>query len=70
MKLPISVVMTSSVPDCRRSQPGQSAHNAPPTIPARKQAGVRHENRRAVQPGRDEGRADGADIELALARRC
>ena len=34
MKLPISVVMTSSVPDCRRSQPGQNAQSAPPAMPA------------------------------------
>ena len=40
MKLPISVVMTSSVPELSRSNPGHSAHNAPPARPARKDSGT------------------------------
>ena len=39
MKLPISVVMTSSVPERSRKYPGQSAQSAPPAMPARKVAG-------------------------------
>jgi len=38
--LPISVVITSSVPERSRSSPGQSAHSAPPNMPAAKQAGM------------------------------
>ena len=40
MKLPISVVMTSSVPDRTLRTPGQSAHAAPPQMPARKVSGI------------------------------
>ncbi len=34
MKLPIRVVMTSSVPDFTRSQPGHSAQRPPAAMPA------------------------------------
>ena len=40
MKLPISVVMTSSVPDLTRSSPGHSAHSPPPAMPAAKVSGM------------------------------
>jgi hypothetical protein len=33
MKLPISVVMTSSVPERMRSQPGQKAQSTPKMMP-------------------------------------
>ena len=33
MKLPMSVVMTSSVPERMRSQPGQNAQRAPKMMP-------------------------------------
>ena len=36
MKLPISVVMTSSVPERMRSQPGQKAQSAPKAMPSRR----------------------------------
>ena len=39
MKLPMSVVMTSSVPERSLRYPGQSAQSAPPAMPARKDAG-------------------------------
>ena len=40
MKLPISVVITSSVPERTWRKPGQSAHSAPPTMPAREVSGT------------------------------
>ncbi len=40
MKLPISVVITSSAPERTRKRPGQSAQIAPPATPAMKQSGT------------------------------
>jgi hypothetical protein len=40
MKLPIIVVITSSVPDRTRSSPGHSAQSAPPSMPDTRQSGT------------------------------
>ncbi len=40
MKLPISVVITSSVPDRSLRSPGQRAQRAPPSVPAMMSAGM------------------------------
>ncbi len=40
MKLPIRVVITSSVPERTRSSPGHSAQTPPPAMPAAKASGT------------------------------
>ena len=66
MKLPISVVMTSSVPDRTLRMPGQSAHSAAADDAGEEGERDDQRRRRAVHAVDDEGRGDGAHVELAL----